>query len=364
MIKSFDLNFQIIQIQDEFNKKINKILNEMNFIGGEEVTSFENNFASYTGATHCVSVANGTDALEIILEALNLEKSEIIIPAFTFVATAESVIRIGATPIFVDIDESYTIDVEKIKKVITPKTRAIVTVNLHGNPSNLVALEKLAKEYDLFLIQDSAQAHGTVPQINKLADYGVASAYSFYPGKTLGAFGDGGAIVTKNIDFAENLRRISNHGRLKKFDHEIIGRNSRLDTIQAAVLNLKLELLDKWIARRIQIAQLYDEAFSSMDFITRPDSNRYGTSSYHQYVIVSDFTKEIEQALRQNNVEFGYHYPYIVPELPPYVQFAKNDYENSVRVSKKGISLPIGEHLTDNNISMIIEVIYEATKSK
>lgn len=360
MIKAFDLNRQTLEIKNEFKIELEKILDDNDFIGGKEINSFENNFAKYMGASYCASVANGTDALELILEALDIKDGEVIVPAMTFAATAEAVVRVGATPKFVDIDESYTLNVEKLKKYIGSKTKAIVAVNLHGNPSNLVELQDIAEGNDLYLIQDSAQAHGTAPAVKKLGDYGAASAFSFYPGKTLGAFGDGGAVITSDEILLEKIQRIKNHGRLQKFDHAMIGRNSRLDTIQALVLNIKLKLLDGWVRRRIEIAELYDAGFSQSNWIKTPVANKYGKSSYHQYVITSEHKTKIEKTLRANDIEFGYHYPYVVSELTPFQRFANEKFDVSKLVATQGISLPIGEHLTNEEVEIIINVVLDS----
>lgn len=357
MIKAFDISRQTLEIKSEFKLELEKILDNNDFIGGKEIKSFENNFAKFTGALHCASVANGTDALELILEALDIQEGEVIVPAMTFAATAEAVVRAGATPKFVDIDDSYTLDVEKLQKSLGNKTRAIIAVNLHGNPSNLVEIENIANKNDLFLIQDSAQAHGTVPALKKLGDYGTASAFSFYPGKTLGAFGDGGAVITSDEKLLEKIQRIKNHGRLQKFDHEMLGRNSRLDTIQALVLNIKLRLLGEWIRRRIEVAEMYEAEFSQINWIKTPLANKYGKSSYHQYVITSEHKTKIEKSLRTNNIEFGYHYPYVVSELAPFERYANENFDVARLVATQGISLPIGEHLTNKEVETVINVV-------
>lgn len=358
MIKNIDLQFQYGLIKTELKSKLNEVYEKTDYIGGSEVKIFAENFSHFTGSKYCVPVANGTDALEIILESLNLQNKEIILPALTFVATAEAILRVGAVPVFADVDSSNTIDVKNVQDLIGTKTGAIIAVNLHGNASNLSELQKIANDSNIYLIQDSAQAHGTLHKEGQLGSFGIASAFSFYPGKTLGAFGDGGAITTNTETLSENTRRIANHGRLKKFDHEIVGRNSRLDTVQAAVLNLKLPYIDSWVKTRRQNASRYLDYFSNIDWIDLPSSDLYGNSSFHQFVIISKRKPEIESILSQNNIEFGYHYPYTVPELKPFNRYGSNQkFIMSGKVANYGISLPIGEHLKLDEIEFVAETI-------
>ena len=364
MIKSLDLNFQHSQMYAEITEAFERLLKTNSFINGTEVENFEKNYASYTNTNNCISVGNGTDALELILEALGLFQCEIIMPALTFVATAEAVLRVNSKPVFVDVDESYTIDPYKIEEKITNKTKAIIAVNLHGNPANLKTIESIATKNNLFVIQDSAQSHGATAVDGNLDNFGIATAYSFYPGKNLGAIGDAGAITTNDDNLATTLRRIKNHGRLNKFDHEIVGRNSRLDAIQAAVLNIKLRYLDSWIERRRLLAKLYDDAFAEIHWLSKPSSNLNGQSSYHQYVITSNFKNNIKKSLKQNEIEYGFHYPYIVPELT----FLKeenyaNKYVKSNMVARFGLSLPIGEHLTHKDIETIVKTVILANQN-
>ena len=358
MIKALDLNFQHSQIKSELTDAFERVLNSTSFISGSEVEQFEESFSQYTKTKNCITVGNGTDALELILEALGLFNCEIILPAMTFVATAEAVLRVNSKPVFIDVDSSYTISPDKIEEKITDKTKAIIAVNLHGNPANYKNIESIASKHKLFVIQDSAQSHGAKSSAGEIGSFGIASAYSFYPGKNLGAIGDAGAITTNDDNLAIALRRMKNHGRLDKYDHKVLGRNSRLDAIQAAVLNIKLKHLDSWVERRRELASLYDEAFSSIEWLSSPVSNLNGKSSYHQYVITSNYTNDIQRKLKQKDIEFGFHYPYVVPELSFLNE--KNielEYPFSNKIARFGLSLPIGEHLTGEDVETIINTV-------
>ena len=260
MIQRVDLKALYLELKEEIDKAVSDCIAESNFIKGKIVSQFENAFSKYLGLNYCVGCGNGTDALELILKSLNIGiGDEVIVPALTWIATAEAVNNVGAEPIFVDINQdNYTIDVSKIEEKITSKTKAIIPVHLYGCPADMNEIIRIAKEYELFIVEDCAQAHGAEYSGKKVGTFGIAAAFSFFPSKNLGAFGDGGAVVTNNEELANKVRMISNHGQLQtRHLHAVIGRNSRLDSIQASVLNVKLPYLDKWNTNRIKVSQLY-----------------------------------------------------------------------------------------------------------
>ena len=259
MIKFLDLKDQYIGIQTEIDNVIKKIINESAFIGGKYSKKFEEEFAIYQEAKYCVGVGNGTDGLEIVLEALNLTKnSEIIVPANSFISTAEAVTRTGHKVVFCDCNkDNYTISIPSLKSKITPNTKAIMAVHLYGHPCDMDEILDIAKLNDLKVIEDCAQAHGAEYKGKKIGGIGDAGVFSFYPGKNLGAYGDGGAIITNNDQIAKKTRMIANHGRIEKYNHEFEGRNSRLDGIQAGILSVKLKYIDKWTEARINLAKYY-----------------------------------------------------------------------------------------------------------
>ena len=241
MIPFVDLKIQYLNIKDEIDSAVKKCIESANFIKGEGVTAFESSFAGYLGIDWCIGCGNGTDALEIILESLNIGPGdEVIVPALTWISTAEAVTNVGAEPVFVDINPgSYTLDYTKIEEKLTRRTKAIIPVHLYGNPADMNEIGLIAVKHGLFVIEDCAQAHGAEISGKKVGTFGIASAFSFFPSKNLGAFGDAGAIVTNNKEIAEQCRKISNHGQLfEKHKHYITGRNSRLDTLQASILSV------------------------------------------------------------------------------------------------------------------------------
>ncbi|MBN8570016.1 MAG: DegT/DnrJ/EryC1/StrS family aminotransferase, partial [Ignavibacteria bacterium] len=254
-----DLHAQYLSIKDEIDNSIQSVINDTAFIGGKYVKEFENNFADSYGVKHCIGVANGTDAIYIILKMLGIGPGdEVITAANTWISTSETITQTGAKPVFIDIDEKYyTINENLIESKITSKTKAIIPVHLYGQVCNIEKIQTICKKHNLFLIEDCAQSHFSSLE-NKLAGTsGIASSFSFYPGKNLGAYGDAGCIITNDDTLAKKIRMFANHGSLIKHEHDIEGINSRLDGLQAAILNTKLPHLDNWINKRIFNAQLY-----------------------------------------------------------------------------------------------------------
>ena len=362
MIRFLDLGKQYDSIKLEIDDAISNVIADAAFIGGKYVNDFETQFSEFVGATECVGVGNGTDALEIAIEALDFPLgSEIIVPANSFIASSEAVTRCRHKVVFADVcNESYVLSVEDVKKRITPKTVAIIAVHLYGHPCDMDALEILAQENDLKIIEDCAQAHGAKYKGRSVGSIGDVAAFSFYPGKNLGAYGDGGAVTTNNKILAAQVRMISNHGRIDKYDHAFEGRNSRLDGLQAAILSVKLKYLDDWISRRIECADLYLDLLKDEAEVTLPHRSSWARQAYHLFVVRVDRRDELKQFLFDNEIETGIHYPKALPKLGAYTYLNKGDGQGFACVSDKTLlSLPIGEHLSKDEIVKVADKVKE-----
>ena len=360
MIKFLDLNSQYQGIKQEIDSVIKEVIESSSFIGGKFSSLFENNFAAYIDAKHCIGVGNGTDALEIAIEALNLPaNSEIIVPANSFIASAEAVSRSGHRVVFCDVNsQDYTIDVDDLKSRITANTAAVIVVHLYGHPCDMESIIELTNNHGLRIIEDCAQAHGAEYKGNRVGSLGDIAAFSFYPGKNLGAFGDGGAITTNDNDLAEKCRKIANHGRLSKYDHEFEGRNSRLDSLQAAILNVKLKHLDTWTDKRIQAADTYLNELSDIGEITLPVRQNWARQVYHLFVIRSDKRDLIKSELNKQQIDCGIHYPIALPKLKAY-EYLNQHNENGFAWKSDNtlLSLPINEIITADEIKLIGKVV-------
>ncbi len=358
MIKFLDLKTQYLSMNTEIDEAIKSVINDAAFVGGKYVQSFENNFAKYQDAKYCIGVGNGTDALEIALWSLDLPKdSEVIVPANSFIATSEAVTRNNLNIVFVDCQDDYTICPKSIKKNITDKTSCIILVHLYGQPCDTDEIMSLSKDYNLKVIEDSAQAHGATYNNKKIGTFGNLSTFSFYPGKNLGAYGDGGAILTNDKNLEQRCRMYANHGRSSKFSHEIEGINSRLDGLQAAILDVKLRYLDSWIVKRNSIAKYYLENIKN-DKIILPMIKQNITHVYHLFVIRCKKRDELKQYLEDSGIQSGIHYPVALPSLEAYSQHAQDCSSfKAYNIDKELLSLPIGEHLVKYEIIKIVEII-------
>ena len=360
MVKFLDLKSQYDSIKDEIDEAIKNVISETAFIGGKYVEQFEKEFAEYQDAKYCQGVANGTDALEIVIEALDLPKgSEIIVPANSFIASSESVTRSGHKVVFCDCDESnYTISIPSLKSKITPNTKAIVAVHLYGHPCDMDEIMTIAKEHNLKVIEDCAQSHGAEYKGKRVGAIGDAGTFSFYPGKNLGAYGDGGAIVTNSEELAKKCKMIANHGRIEKYNHEFEGRNSRLDGLQAAILSVKLKHLDKWTDARIKVADYYLENLKDVDGIVLPKREDWAKQVYHLFVVRTEKRDELQQYLKDNGIQSGIHYPISLPKLKAYDytgQASEDFFANNS--DSELLSLPIGNHLSVDDLNKITEII-------
>lgn len=360
MIKFLDLAAQYQSLKPEIDAAIAEIIEGSAFIGGKAVKQFETEFAAYQSAAHCIGVGNGTDAIEIIIEALDLPAgSEIIVPANSFIATSEAVTRMGHRVVFADVDPvTYTLTIDTITPVVTERTGAILAVHLYGYPVPLAPIVEFARARGIRVIEDSAQAHGAEIAGQRIGAIGDAGSFSFYPGKNLGAYGDGGAIVTNDTALAERCRMISNHGRLQKYDHLFEGRNSRLDGLQAAVLLAKLPHLDDWIAQRNAVAQVYLEGLRDLNGIVLPALPDDGRHAFHLFVIRSEQRDQLQAFLADREIQTGIHYPIALPKLRAYDYLGMGDADFFAnRTDATLLSLPIGEHLTVEDASVVVEAV-------
>lgn len=347
-----DLVSQYQSIKEEIQTAINEVLESAHFIGGPVVNSFQSSLEKYLDVKHVIPCANGTDALQIALMALDLQPGdEVIIPSFTYIATTEVIALLKLTPVFVDVDpNTYCIDPAKVKEAITSKTKAVVPVHLYGQVSDMNAIMDIANEHQIFVIEDNAQAIGADftmrdGSVKKAGTIGHIGCTSFFPSKNLGCYGDGGAMCTNDSELAERLKMIANHGQKKKYHHEVVGCNSRLDAIQAAVLNVKLQYLDKYAAARQAVAAHYDQVLGAHAAITIPKRAVGSTHVFHQYTVQLNGVDRdgLKNYLAEKEIPSMIYYP-----LPAHLQpiFAAFKLEN--------LHLPVTEQLTKNVISFPI----------
>src|SRR5688572_4827364 len=305
-----DLKAQYQTIKPEIDAAIASVIENTNFILGPQVAAFEKAFAEYVGGAFCVGVNSGSAALQLALMACGIgQGDEVIVPSFTFFATAETVSVLGAVPVFVDVDPvSYTITAAGIEKAITPRTRAIIPVHLYGQPADLDPIRALAEKHNLHVIEDAAQAHGAEYKGRRVGGLGTAGCFSFYPSKNLGSYGEAGAVVTNDEELAERLRLLRDHGSTSKYAHAMVGYNFRMEEIQAAVLNVKLPHLDDWNNQRRAHAAAYNELLKDSGLVL-PCEAAYARHVYHVYAVQSDNRDEVQNRLIAKNVQCGVHYP-------------------------------------------------------
>jgi len=359
-----DLKAQYESIKEEIDQAISDVIFDSAFIGGKYLKTFEQNYANYIGTKHCIGVGNGTDALFITLKALGIKKGdEVITAANSFIATSEAITMTGAKVIFVDCDnDTYNIDVQKIEKAITKKTKAIIPVHLYGQPTDMDPILEVAQKYSLYIVEDAAQAHGAVYKSRKVGTLAPLACFSFFPGKNLGAYGDAGAIVTDNEELAERARMFANHGRKEKFEHEFEGVNSRLDGLQAAILDVKLKHLEKWIERRRSIARMYDEELK--DNVITPAILPDVRHVYHLYVIRVKNRNKVKEFLAEKEIRTGIHYPIPLPFLKAYsyLEHISADFPVTYSIKDEILSLPIHGDMTDDQVEYVIKQLIDAGK--
>lgn len=350
-----DLSFQTRQIHDDLMDSWSKILDSSSFIGGSFVRDFEDEFAAYMGARNVIGVGNGTDALEIILQGLELPSgSKVLVQGNSFIASAEAALNSELIVDFFDVKSDFTIDLDDLHAKLTENVKAVIVVHLYGHPQPLQQVLSMLEPLGITLIEDCAQAHGAAIEGQKVGTFGIASAFSFYPGKNLGALGDAGAIVTNDPVLSEKFRRISNHGRLSKFDHLLLGRNSRLDPIQAAALMIKLRHLDSWNARRMRNAKRYRELLDGASGITLPPE--IDGSVYHHFVVQHSNRDALREFLSHAEVQSGLHYPEALTQTP-YLRGRISACPTSERLASEILSIPVAEHLELEDIDYVSEQI-------
>jgi len=353
-----DLKVQYESIKRDIDANIAAVINQTAFIGGTFVKKFEEEFARYCGVEHCVGVANGTDAIYVALRTLGIGPGdEVITAANTFIATAEAIKSAGAQVVFVDINPTtYGIDVERIEEKITPRTKAIIPVHLYGQPADMGPILALAKKHGLKVVGDGAQAHGAQYKGQPIARLADITCFSFYPGKNLGAYGDAGALVTDNQEWAAKARMFANHGRSKKYDHDFEGINSRLDGIQAAVLSAKLPHLDRWTESRRTNAYKYNEALQGLKLVTPQEMNDV-KAVYHLYVVrvPNGDRDKLLDFLKANGVDAGVHYPIALPYMNAYryLNHSEADFPEALKASGQILSLPMFPELTDEQRDIV-----------
>lgn len=358
-----DLKAQYLSLKEELDAAILDVVGNTAFVAGRYAAAFEQEFASYIGTKHCVAVANGTDALEIALAALGMGPGdEVIVPANTFFATSEAVNNVGATPIFVDCEPTfYNIDAAKIEAAITSRTKLIIPVHLYGLPADMDDVMEIARKHRLPVLEDCAQSHGADYKGKRTGTFGDIATYSFYPGKNLGAYGDAGAIVTNNDEVAEKCRLIANHGQPAKYRHTVIGRNSRMDGIQAAVLSTKLKHLDEWLEARRTNAALYNELLADSG-IALPKAPDYSRHTYHLYVVRVRDREAVAAKLNEAGIDTGLHYPTALPFLEAYAErgFSPADFPVAHAQMSEILSLPMYAELTREQIEHVAATLNNA----
>lgn len=372
-IEMVDLHTQYEHIKTEIDTAIQKVIDSTAFVKGEQIKTFEKHLEQYLGVKHAITTGNGTDALQIALMALNLKPGdEVITPAFTFVSTVEVVALLGLKPVIVDVDkDTFNISVDAIEKAITPHTKAIVPVHLFGQNADMEAILKLAKDHNLYVIEDACQAIGATYQFSngstaKAGCMGQIGCTSFFPSKNLGCYGDGGAIFTNDDALYEKMKMITNHGMQVRYHYDMVGVNSRLDTIQAAILDVKLQYLDSYIEHRQQAAAFYDKALIDNPNIEMPIVSSFTSHVYHQYTLkLSDKINrnELQKALKEKGIPAMIYYP--IPlhlqKAYDYLGYKKGDLPVAEKLSECVLSLPMHTELVREQLNYICHNINELT---
>ena len=361
MIKLVDLGAQHEELKDELAAVVSKTVAKSAFMGGAIVKNFELNFAEFNKSNFAIGTSNGTSALEVALRVNGVGAGdEVITVANTFFATAESIFNVGATPVFVDIDEvDGLIDISKIASAITSKTKAIIPVHLFGHLVDMPSIMEIARNHRLIVIEDAAQAHGSVAEWGTPGKLSQGACFSFYPGKNLGAWGDAGAIVTDDSHLAALYSKVRDHGRLSKYEHDVVGTNARLDGLQAGILDVKLSALPRWNSRRADIAEKYIQRFTSAGFKVLFDHKKY-KSSWHLFVIRVANRDDIQRHFKEREIETGIHYPIPLHKQPALISsFGGQSLPITEKLSAEIISIPIHPHLTESQVEYIIETFLD-----
>jgi dTDP-4-amino-4,6-dideoxygalactose transaminase len=360
MIPFMDLDAQYKMIQEEMDDAIFRVIRSYKFINGPDVAQFERDFAVAHDVKHCIGCSSGTSALHLAYEAIGLEAGdEVIVPTMTFIATVEPLRQVGAVPVFVDSNKvSYNIDPDKIEVAITEKTKAIVVVHLHGNPCEMDKIMKIANQYNLKVVEDCAQAHLAEYNGQKIGTFGDVATFSFYPGKNLGAYGDAGAVITNSTEYCQKIRQLVNHGRKEKYFHDIEGYNYRMDTLQAAILNVKLKYLESWTKQRIELAKSYINELQDCEIVL-PMAVENGRHVFHVFAMLVKNREEIINKLKSNHIAYGIHYPVPLHMQPAYkhLGYQEGEFPVAEELASKFLSLPLYAELPEFQVKRISEIV-------
>lgn len=360
MIPFVDLKAQYNSIKAEIDEAIQNVISQTAFIGGSYAAKFEKEFADFLGVNHCIACANGTDSLEILLQAMGVgQGDEVLVPAISWISTSEAVSSLGAKPVFVDVDPNfYTIDLDLIEAKITAKTKAIIPVHLYGQPVDMVRLMEIARQHGLKVLEDCAQAHAAEFNGQKIGTFGDCASFSFYPGKNLGAYGDSGGMVTNDPEIARVARMIANHGQEGKHNHLMEGRNSRMDGMQAAILSVKLKYLSEWTAARIANAKTYTALLkdSGLDL---PAVIENGKHVFHLYVIRTKDRTALMEKLKAEGIGVAIHYPTALPFLKCYeaMNHQIEEFPVAHQLTQEIVSLPMFAELKRSEIELVCQQI-------
>lgn len=361
MIRFVDLPRQIASIRGELDAAIDRVISRANFILGEQVEIFEKDFAHLCETKHCVGVDNGGTALELALRALGVgEGDAVILPANTFIASVTAVSITGAKPVLVDVDEkTYNIDPALVKAAVTANTKVIMPVHLYGQIADMDSLLKIAIERNIFILEDACQAHGARYKGKRAGSLGDGAAFSFYPGKNLGAFGDAGAVVTNDGELAEKVRLLRNYGSKEKYYHELVGWNKRIDTLQAAILEVKLAHLKEWNQKRLSHAKMYNELLTVIEQVTPPYVPDWAKPVFHLYVIRVPRRDELREFLSEKEIETGIHYPLPIHLQKAYLHlgYKKGDFPITEKLAGEILSLPMFPELEAREIETVVSAI-------
>ncbi len=356
-----DLKAQYRIIAEEINAAIRNVIEETAFIRGKYVEAFEHAYAQKYSVKHCISVANGTDAIYVTLKMLGIGSGdEVITTASSWISTSETITLTGAKPVFIDIEADYfNIDAAKIEKKITPRTKAILPVHLYGQPADIVAIKNICDAHNLYLVEDCAQAHFAEYHGQKVGTFGNAGTFSFYPGKNLGAYGDAGAIITNDDDLAKKCRMYANHGALKKHDHLMEGINSRMDGMQAAILTVKLPYIPDWNHKRYHHALLYQSLLKGVEGLSAPMIRQDASHVFHLYVVRTKERDRLQRFLQEKGIGTGVHYPVALPFMTAYqyLGHTPTDFPVAYKYQSEILSLPMYPELSEESIHYVVASI-------
>lgn len=356
-----DLKANYLSMKKEIDSAIETVIDNTAFIKGSELELFEKSWAEFCGSEFCIGTSNGTSSLELILKALDIGyDDEVICPSHTFIATSEAIINAGAKPVFTDChDSTALIDATEVEKAITEKTKAVIIVDLYGQPADFDAVKKVIGDRNITIIQDAAQSHGAQYKKSVTGSYSPVTSFSFYPGKNLGAFGDAGAVVTNDSKLAEKIKMMSDHGRISKYEHEINGTNARMDNLQAAILNVKMNYLDEWNAKRRKIVNIYRNGLEGkVKFI---EEESFARPVYHLCVIRTEYRDDLMKFLKEQGISTGIHYPVPLHLQSVYKDFGYKfgDFPRTEKISEEILSLPLYPEMTEEMADYVIAQVKE-----